>query len=389
MTVRPSTGELISSIRGGAVRSSSIWTASPVMGALSRSIIADPDTVPTLGWSIVSINYDAAGRLYVLWRGAQSGNGAHCLQRRQDLTYVVINEWKAFEGAATGNIKGGAVSPDGTKFYYWWAQGGPTAANVIRVLDLGTGVPSTFATYSTFNAGTATGYFFFASFRTDSDGNVYAIAQHETSSTPDGAHLLKYSSAAAVIHDYTMTVGQTVSAGFGLNAAATFAWTIQPDIPGGTLRKYLMSDGSITVTSTDPDGFTFGDVIVIEGSPDPPPPPPATVTYPTARERVFVLPFETNLMLFLNRIEFLVQAGEGLVTGQGSDPTMEVRFSKDGGKTYGNAFLVKPGKIGEYDTRSYINRLGRARNWVCKVRVSDPVFWALLDCYADMEEGTS
>jgi hypothetical protein len=117
--------------------------------------------------------------------------------------------------------------------------------------------------------------------------------------------------------------------------------------------------------------------------------PPVTVTYPTVRERVFVLPFETNLMLFLNRIEFLVQAGEGLVTGQGSDPTMEVRFSRDGGKTYGNAFLVKPGKIGEYDTRSYINRLGRARNWVCKVRVSDPVFWALLDCYADMEEGTS
>lgn len=117
--------------------------------------------------------------------------------------------------------------------------------------------------------------------------------------------------------------------------------------------------------------------------------PPTVVTYPTVRERVFVLPFETNLMLFLNRIEFLVQAGEGLVTGQGSDPTMEVRFSRDGGKTYGNAFLVKPGKIGEYDTRSYINRLGRGRNFVCKLRVSDPVFWALLDCYADMEEGTS
>ncbi len=116
---------------------------------------------------------------------------------------------------------------------------------------------------------------------------------------------------------------------------------------------------------------------------------PTTTTYPTVRERIFALPFSTNLMLFLERIEFLIQAGEGLVSGQGSDPVVAVWFSKDGGKTYGNGYTVRPGKMGEYTKRSYLNRIGRARNWVCKIRVSDPVFWAFLDCYVDMSEGTS
>ncbi len=119
------------------------------------------------------------------------------------------------------------------------------------------------------------------------------------------------------------------------------------------------------------------------------PPPAPTTTYQTVRERIFALPFSTNLMLFLERIEFLIQAGEGLVTGQGSDPTVGVWFSKDGGKTYGNGYILRPGKMGEYTKRSYLNRLGRARNWVCKIRVSDPVFWAFLDCYVDMEAGLS
>jgi hypothetical protein len=119
------------------------------------------------------------------------------------------------------------------------------------------------------------------------------------------------------------------------------------------------------------------------------PPAPTTTTYPTVRERVFTLPFETNLMLFLDRIEFLIQAGQGLVTGQGSDPVVAIWFSKDGGVNWGNGYTLNPGKIGETGKRTYLNRLGRGRNWACKIRVSDPVFWAFLDCYVDMTEGTS
>ena len=120
-----------------------------------------------------------------------------------------------------------------------------------------------------------------------------------------------------------------------------------------------------------------------------PPPNPPSTTFPTVRQRRFQLPFEMNRWMFLQRLELLVQAGEGLVTGQGSDPEIMVRFSRDGGKTYGTIYRVAAGKIGEYDHRSYLSRLGRGRNWVCEVTVSDPVFWAFLDCYADMEVGTN
>jgi hypothetical protein len=121
----------------------------------------------------------------------------------------------------------------------------------------------------------------------------------------------------------------------------------------------------------------------------PTPPTPSTTTYPSVRERIFALPFETNLMLFLDRIELLIQAGQGLVTGQGSDPVVAIWFSRDGGVTWGNGYTLNPGKIGETSKRTYLNRLGRGRNWACKIRVSDPVFWAFLDCYVDMTEGTS
>ncbi len=122
---------------------------------------------------------------------------------------------------------------------------------------------------------------------------------------------------------------------------------------------------------------------------EPAPPAPTTAIFPTVRERTFTLPFETNLMLFLDRIEFLIQAGQGLVTGQGSDPVVAIWFSKDGGVNWGNGYTLNPGKIGETGKRTYLNRLGRGRNWACKIRVSDPVFWAFLDCYVDMTEGTS
>ncbi len=152
-------------------------------------------------------------------------------------------------------------------------------------------------------------------------------------------------------------------------------------IDTGTAISYRLRKAGTSVEPLDVYLLYIEDIIT--------PPPPATTTYQTVRERIFPLPFESNLMLFLERIEFLIQAGEGLVTGQGSDPVVAVWFSKDGGKTYGNGYTVRPGKMGEYDKRAYLNRLGRARNWVCKIRVSDPVFWAFLDCYVDMSEGTS
>ncbi len=117
--------------------------------------------------------------------------------------------------------------------------------------------------------------------------------------------------------------------------------------------------------------------------------PVVIATYATRRERVFSLPFDMNLWVFLQRLEILVQSGVGLSTGQGSDPKLMLSISRDGGHTYGNEMQLGVGKIGEYQARAFANRLGRGRNLVCKVACSDPVFFALLACFIDAEAGTS
>ncbi len=212
--------------------------------------------------------------------------------------------------------------------------------------------------------------------------------------TGDDGDIIHYNAAGSVLHTYTLTGTHPAPNVLtpGLTAATIWVSYYNEDVmtsSGVTVSELTLGTGDV-VNTFDPDDGDFqfdGPFCVVRSAVNPPPAP--TTTYPTVRERVFALPFESNLILFLERIEFLIQAGEGLVTGQGSDPVVAVWFSKDGGKTYGNGYTVRPGKMGEYDKRAYLNRLGRARNWVCKIRVSDPVFWAFLDCYVDMSEGTS
>lgn len=110
---------------------------------------------------------------------------------------------------------------------------------------------------------------------------------------------------------------------------------------------------------------------------------------PIRVQRRFLLPSETNLQMFLSRLELFCQSGVGLSTGQGSDPQVFLRVSKDGGQTWTPELWTSMGAIGDYSHRSYWNRLGRGRNFVCEVTCSDPVFIGWLDAYATLEDGTS
>lgn len=68
-----------------------------------------------------------------------------------------------------------------------------------------------------------------------------------------------------------------------------------------------------------------------------------------------------------------MEAGVGLDDGQGSTPQIMMSISRDGGHTYGATVVREFGRIGEYKRRAVFNRLGRARDWLYKFRVSDPV----------------
>ena len=68
-----------------------------------------------------------------------------------------------------------------------------------------------------------------------------------------------------------------------------------------------------------------------------------------------------------------MEAGTGTLLGQGADPKIMMSVSKDGGHTYGNEIWVPMGKQGEYRRRAVWRKLGRARDWVFKFRITDPV----------------
>ena len=67
------------------------------------------------------------------------------------------------------------------------------------------------------------------------------------------------------------------------------------------------------------------------------------------------------------------ETGVGLVSGQGSDPQVMLQVSRDNGRTWGNELWRSLGEIGDYAKRVWWTRLGRSRDWLFRLRMSDPV----------------
>lgn len=91
--------------------------------------------------------------------------------------------------------------------------------------------------------------------------------------------------------------------------------------------------------------------------------------------------------VFYDSLQVDFEAGLGLVSGQGSDPTAMMRYSNDGGRTWSNERTVSVGAQGQYSARAKWNRLGSGRNRVFEVSVSDPIPWRVTDAYLGLSEG--
>lgn len=82
-----------------------------------------------------------------------------------------------------------------------------------------------------------------------------------------------------------------------------------------------------------------------------------------------------NQWAFIDEIELGAQVGVGLGTGQGSEPTVLARVSRDAGMTWTPAISARLGRMGEYLTRCVWHRLGRVRldRFVFEVSCTDSV----------------
>jgi hypothetical protein len=72
-------------------------------------------------------------------------------------------------------------------------------------------------------------------------------------------------------------------------------------------------------------------------------------------------------------LQVFMQPAVGLAAGQGSNPQAMLKWSDDGGYTWSNEHWVSIGKIGEYRARAKWRRLGRTRDRVYHLSISDPV----------------
>ena len=106
--------------------------------------------------------------------------------------------------------------------------------------------------------------------------------------------------------------------------------------------------------------------------------------------RKFTLPHlhSEQEYVYFNRILVDIDTGVGLVSGQGEDPQIILRWSDDGGFNWSPNRYGSIGKLGNYGIRVRFARLGRSRNRVFEFSMSDPVKFYVISTNVDFRVGT-
>jgi hypothetical protein len=75
----------------------------------------------------------------------------------------------------------------------------------------------------------------------------------------------------------------------------------------------------------------------------------------------------------------MLQTGQGLATGQGSDPAIEVEYSIDGGATWALIDWPKVGRLGQYSVNVEAWKMISFYDIQFRLTMADPVFSSLHD----------
>lgn len=74
-----------------------------------------------------------------------------------------------------------------------------------------------------------------------------------------------------------------------------------------------------------------------------------------------------------------METGVGLNSGQGVSPVISIECSKDNGRTFGTPRTFSLGAMGNYRTRVVSRRWGSSRDFVFRIRMTDPVKFAITE----------
>ena len=81
-------------------------------------------------------------------------------------------------------------------------------------------------------------------------------------------------------------------------------------------------------------------------------------------------------------IEF--KKGVALITGSGSDPSVMMRYSTDGGNSMSNTLRADLGGIGDLEMRVIYRRLGQGRSYVYEFSIAEPIDATVVAIYGDL-----
>jgi hypothetical protein len=88
----------------------------------------------------------------------------------------------------------------------------------------------------------------------------------------------------------------------------------------------------------------------------------------------------------IDQLEVLMDVGLGEQAGQGAPPTLLLRVSDDGGRTWSTELRASTGAAGAWRQRVYWTRLGLANDAVIELTYSDPVPCRLVDAFVNNAE---
>ncbi|CAB4168711.1 Bacteriophage P22, Gp10, DNA-stabilising [uncultured Caudovirales phage] len=80
-----------------------------------------------------------------------------------------------------------------------------------------------------------------------------------------------------------------------------------------------------------------------------------------------------NMVIGHSSVLFEMETGTGLQQGQGKDPKALIRWSDDGGHNWSSQRESSIGKVGSYKTQVRETRLGKSKDRVYELSISDPI----------------
>jgi len=87
----------------------------------------------------------------------------------------------------------------------------------------------------------------------------------------------------------------------------------------------------------------------------------------------------------MSRLELFVEAGVGLITGQGENPRVMIETSVDGGRSYAHSAWVELGRLGDHTLRCELYQIISGESFVFRITLSDPVPLAISGAAIDVK----